>query len=173
MSNGLGSRHPGSTTAQVKVLCLPLVECHIYRMSMIHPHIEKHWTKQVQSKSPCSLNVTQALHLIMGFSFLMLSYLFPSHPYFNVGASFNAWISIFNLIPFGVLDGQKIFNWNKIVWICAIICASILFIISYGQYQDFFVNSAVNLGLIDPIGSSDLWVNSFLDFILSINTKLC
>ncbi|MGB9169450.1 MAG: AN1-type zinc finger domain-containing protein [Nitrososphaeraceae archaeon] len=71
-------------------------------------------------------------NLIMGFSFLILSYLFPYYPYFGVGASFNAWISIFNLIPFGVLDGQKIFNWNKIVWICTIISASILFIISYG-----------------------------------------
>ena len=23
---------------------------------------------------------------------------------------------MFNLVPFGVLDGQKIFDWNKIVW---------------------------------------------------------
>jgi Zn-dependent protease len=70
-------------------------------------------------------------NLVMGFSFLFLSYLYPYQTYFAIGASFNAWISIFNLLPFGVLDGLKIFNWNKIVWLSTIICASGLFIISY------------------------------------------
>ena len=70
-------------------------------------------------------------NLVMGFSFLFLSYLFPYHNYFAVGASFNAWICIFNLLPFGVLDGLKIFNWNKIAWIFTITCASALFVISY------------------------------------------
>jgi len=30
--------------------------------------------------------------------------------------SFNAWIALFNTIPFAMLDGLKIFKWNKIVW---------------------------------------------------------
>jgi len=51
-------------------------------------------------------------NLVMGFLFLLLSYLYPFSIYFSIGASFNAWISMFNLLPFGVLDGQKIFNWN-------------------------------------------------------------
>jgi Zn-dependent protease len=56
-------------------------------------------------------------NLAMGFSFLFLSVFFNSFsPYFVVGASFNGWIALFNLMPFGVLDGQKIFEWNKIVW---------------------------------------------------------
>ena len=33
-----------------------------------------------------------------------------------VGATFNAWIAIFNMIPFMGLDGAKIFGWNKIVY---------------------------------------------------------
>ncbi len=37
-------------------------------------------------------------------------------PILRVGAFFNAWIAIFNLIPFFGLDGSKIFSWNKIVW---------------------------------------------------------
>jgi len=28
----------------------------------------------------------------------------------------NLWLAAFNLIPFGVMDGQKVFNWNKTVW---------------------------------------------------------
>lgn len=32
-------------------------------------------------------------------------------------AWFNAWIATFNLIPFGIFDGLKIFNWDKPIWV--------------------------------------------------------
>lgn len=70
-------------------------------------------------------------NLIMGFAFLMSTYLFPYSSYMYVGASFNAWIAMFNLLPFGVLDGQKIFDWNKIVWACTMASTMVLFITSY------------------------------------------
>ena len=71
-------------------------------------------------------------NLAMGFSFLFLSLFFSSYsPYFVVGASFNGWIALFNLMPFGVLDGQKIFEWNKLIWIMTMAAASGLFIIAY------------------------------------------
>jgi Zn-dependent protease len=70
-------------------------------------------------------------NLIIGFSFLLSTYLYQDHLCLYAGASFNAWIAMFNLLPFGVLDGQKIFDWNKIVWTSAMIAAMILFIIAY------------------------------------------
>jgi Zn-dependent protease len=71
-------------------------------------------------------------NLVMGFSFLLLSLFYSSHsPYFATGASFNGWIAMFNLIPLGVLDGQKIFDWNKPVWAVTIAAAMGLFIIGY------------------------------------------
>jgi Zn-dependent protease len=69
----------------------------------------------------------------MGFSFLLLSNLSNdsnSH-YFAIGASFNGWIAMFNLIPMGVLDGQKIFDWNKVVWGISMTAAMVLFVIGY------------------------------------------
>ncbi len=30
--------------------------------------------------------------------------------------AFNAWIALINLIPIGILDGLKIFKWNKLAW---------------------------------------------------------
>jgi Zn-dependent protease len=33
-----------------------------------------------------------------------------------MGTAFNSWIALQNLIPFGVLDGAKVFVWNKAVW---------------------------------------------------------
>ena len=71
-------------------------------------------------------------NLAMGFSFLFLSLFFSSYsPYFVVGASFNGWIALFNLMPFGVLDGQKIFEWNKLIWAITMAAASGLFIVAY------------------------------------------
>jgi len=34
-----------------------------------------------------------------------------------LGFSINAFLALFNLIPFSVLDGAKIFRWNPFVWI--------------------------------------------------------
>ena len=72
-------------------------------------------------------------NLIMGFSFLLLSNISSDSNthYFAIGASFNGWIAMFNLIPMGVLDGQKIFDWNKIVWGISMAAAMVLFVIGY------------------------------------------
>jgi Zn-dependent protease len=70
-------------------------------------------------------------NLVMGFGFLIASHFFPYSPYLYTGASFNGWIALFNLLPFGVLDGQKIFDWSKVTWLSVIGIAMILFIIAY------------------------------------------
>src|SRR5919107_2280899 len=69
-------------------------------------------------------------NLVMGYSFLFLSFNSFS-PYFVAGASFNGWIALFNLMPFGVLDGQKILDWNKVIWGITMAAAVGLFIVAY------------------------------------------
>ena len=69
-------------------------------------------------------------NLAMGFMFWLLTYQF-SADYLRIGAVFNSMIALFNLFPFGNLDGQKIFSWNKIVWIFMILSSMGLFIISH------------------------------------------
>ena len=70
-------------------------------------------------------------NLVMGFSFLISTYIYPYHSYLYAGASFNAWIALFNLLPFGVLDGEKIFGWNKIIWGLTMAFTMVLFIFAY------------------------------------------
>ncbi|MEP0826126.1 MAG: hypothetical protein HRF40_11635, partial [Nitrososphaera sp.] len=41
---------------------------------------------------------------------------------------FNGFIAFFNMIPFMGLDGQKIFAWNKLVWILTFAAAIGLFV---------------------------------------------
>ena len=45
-------------------------------------------------------------------------------PFF--GAWINAIIAVFNLIPFGIMDGLKVFQWNKLVWTAAFIASLVL-----------------------------------------------
>ena len=45
----------------------------------------------------------------------------------ELAALVNAWLAIFNLIPFGPLDGAKIFNWDKAVWGAALAVGILLF----------------------------------------------
>jgi len=42
------------------------------------------------------------------------------------GAWINAIIALFNLIPFGIMDGLKVLWWNKIVWAIAFIVSMVL-----------------------------------------------
>ena len=58
------------------------------------------------------------MNYVLGLLFLGLSFLIPSLGWvFMIGFSINMWLGLFNLIPFGPLDGLKVFHWNKIVWV--------------------------------------------------------
>jgi Zn-dependent protease len=50
---------------------------------------------------------------------------------FFLAALFNATIAVFNLIPFGILDGFKIYSWNKKVWALALAPSVVLAAVSY------------------------------------------
>jgi len=47
----------------------------------------------------------------------------------SISAQINIWLALFNLIPIGVLDGYKIWNWSKGIWATMlIICLGIFFL---------------------------------------------
>jgi len=63
--------------------------------------------------------------------FLVGTFLFPQQlSILALAAFYNAWIAVFNLIPLGILDGFKIFQWNKKNWVLAFTPSVILMIIS-------------------------------------------
>jgi len=71
-------------------------------------------------------------NIFLSTVFLMIAFLTPQYiMVFMLGAAFNAWIALFNLIPFGMLDGFKVFLWNKKFWALAFIASLILSIICY------------------------------------------
>ena len=70
-----------------------------------------------------------AMNFILGLLFLALMYFVPVSFSFGgrvftemwaIGFRVNMWLGLFNLIPFGPLDGFKVFHWNKAVWGCMV-----------------------------------------------------
>ena len=54
---------------------------------------------------------------------------------FVIGAFLNALMAVINLIPFGILDGFKIFSWNKMIWAASFGLAVALAIPAYFMYN--------------------------------------
>ncbi len=48
-----------------------------------------------------------------------------------LGFSINSFLAFFNLLPIPMLDGSKIFKWNKLLWFTSILTAGILTYLSY------------------------------------------
>jgi len=71
-------------------------------------------------------------NLAMGTGFLVsymaLAALDSASPILTAGVWFNGLIAVFNMIPFMGLDGQKIFGWNKLVWVLTFAAAIGLYI---------------------------------------------
>lgn len=49
-------------------------------------------------------------------------------------SQFNGWLALINLIPFGSLDGTRVFEWDKTRWMIALAAAAALLILSTYAY---------------------------------------
>jgi len=77
------------------------------------------------------------------FSLVSLALTFvPPGPFLGVAvfsAAINAFIAIINLIPAGVLDGLKVFHWNKPVWGMVLIVSMVLLILVFVLYGEWLL----------------------------------
>ena len=72
-------------------------------------------------------------NLVLSVMFFALSYSVSSISVAFImafGAFLSSWIALFNLIPFGVLDGAKVFWWNRKVWAISFSVALMLTLIT-------------------------------------------
>jgi Zn-dependent protease len=69
-----------------------------------------------------------ATNVVIAILFLILNAVYPTLVFY-LGAFINTWLAIFNLIPFGPLDGAKIFRWSKAHWGIALAIAGFLYLL--------------------------------------------
>ncbi|MDP1552937.1 MAG: site-2 protease family protein [Methanobacteriaceae archaeon] len=78
-------------------------------------------------------------NIVLALIFLGLTSVFSSNDYLltiaSIGFTINSFLALFNLIPFSVLDGAKIFRWNPIIWV---ITATVAFLMTFNQYMNIF-----------------------------------
>lgn len=60
---------------------------------------------------------------------LFIPIIFIYEPLGVLGLTINAWLALFNLFPFGDLDGMKVLDWNKLVYFALIIAAAALILV--------------------------------------------
>ena len=63
-----------------------------------------------------------SVNLVYGSILFLISFVIPNSLYplnyiFCIGAYLNFMLGSFNMIPFGILDGQNIWKWNKKVYL--------------------------------------------------------
>lgn len=46
----------------------------------------------------------------------------------SAGITINSSLALFNLIPFGIFDGEKVYRWNWRIWLGTVIIAGLLFL---------------------------------------------
>jgi len=76
-----------------------------------------------------------ATNIVLSIAFLTIAFSLADTSTFAAilffGAFFNAWIAVFNLIPFGILDGFKVFMWSKKIWALAFATSLILTLVLF------------------------------------------
>jgi len=48
----------------------------------------------------------------------------------TIGTNINASLALFNLIPFGLFDGAKVVQWDRGVWVAAVLASLTLYLFS-------------------------------------------
>jgi Zn-dependent protease len=75
-----------------------------------------------------------ATNMALSTMLLALAFLFPQYiTMLALVAFINAWMAVFNLIPVGILDGFKVFIWDKRNWVLAFSISVVLLVFSYQQ----------------------------------------
>jgi Zn-dependent protease len=76
-----------------------------------------------------------ATNIILAGVFFLLMYYFQSVPLLVLlgvlGFTVNSFLALFNLIPFSILDGAKVFRWNPIIWVAVTAVAGLMVFYSF------------------------------------------
>lgn len=102
---------------------------------MIYPKTDMWGTSYLSPRKLGLISISgPAMNVALSIVFLFLYFQLP-WAVFQLGAWINAWLAAFNLIPFALLDGLKIFRWDKRIW-----GISVAVVLSLMAFQVLFVD---------------------------------
>lgn len=80
-----------------------------------------------------------ATNIILAVLFLLIIYYFPLSPLIKIlgalGFTVNSFLALFNLIPFSILDGAKVFRWNPLIWAATAAIAGLMVFYSFSGFN--------------------------------------
>jgi len=75
-----------------------------------------HFGNEEQNRESAIVSVVGPLtNIVLALGFFLLPGSFAILR--QVGFSINLWLAAFNMLPFGGLDGQKVFGWSRMLWV--------------------------------------------------------
>ena len=72
------------------------------------------------------------MNLFLAAGFLIIGFLYHSPVISQIakyGFMINVWLGLFNMLPFWIFDGKKVWDWNKLVWVSVVALAGVLFFV--------------------------------------------
>lgn len=82
----------------------------------IHRRLSRSQNGKVSASGPLT-------NIILAVFFLLLLLIFGNSLFLRFGLSINAWLALFNMIPFLPFDGGKVWVWNKGMWAGVVVIA--------------------------------------------------
>lgn len=92
----------------------------------IHGNVTRESNGKISAAGPVT-------NFVLALVFIAIGLLLPFGiiPYIAAtGASINAWLGLFNMIPFFIFDGAKIFRWSPAIWVGMVLAGISLMLIS-------------------------------------------
>ena len=79
-----------------------------------------HWGYLTKQQSGLIALAGPVTNFVLAALFLVILWLIPLDPFLTLvcflGYRINAWLGLFNMIPFGPFDGAKVIDWDKVVF---------------------------------------------------------
>ncbi len=99
-----------------------------------NPLEDRYWDSHQAAKEFAYISVSGAVvNLVLAIFFLIATSLVAPHSFASMvlirSAFINVFLGVFNMIPFGPLDGAKVWQYNRSLWLTVMIPSILLFIL--------------------------------------------